>query len=93
MTKADRDAKPKWNYRTTGGGQFKAGPKCDACGKPTGDNYATDDRVCENTDGPGFYLCSRKTCQKACDSLEAEGGVEALRRLYTAQRAKSKGAL
>lgn len=37
---------------------------CDACGEVILDNYHTDDEICGNGDGPGFYLHS--TCGAIC---------------------------
>ncbi len=76
----------KWDERERGGGKFRAGPRCDACGKPTGADYMTDERVCGNSDGPGFFLCGRKRCTSARDAAEANGGLAALALLYTTQR-------
>lgn len=67
-------------------GKFIASPACDCCGKPTGRDYNTDDEVCGSTDGPGFYLCSRKRCGAKTEGLD----VEARRALYTAQRVKNR---
>lgn len=64
-------------------GRYTDGHKCDACNKPTGVDYFTDDEVCGGSDGPGFYLCARKGCEKRRDALE----VDARRALYTATRA------
>lgn len=65
-------------------GRYSKTPPCDACGKPVGTNYFTDDEVCGSSDGPGFYLCERKRCIKVRDNKT----VEERRALYTAQRAK-----
>lgn len=39
-------------------------PWCDACGEVILDEHHTDDEVCTNTDGPGFFLHS--TCGAIC---------------------------
>lgn len=69
--------------RRAADGKFRATPLCDACNKPVGTAYFTDDEVCGASDGPGFYLCERKRCLAARD-LDVEGR----RALYTAKRAE-----
>lgn len=69
-------------------GQYRKTAKCDACGKPVGTNYYTDDEVCGGSDGPGFYLCDRKRCMSKRDLPT----VEARRALYTAQREANEAA-
>ena len=51
--------------------------------------HFTDDRVCGNTDSPGFYLCGRAGCERARAKVEAEGGLGALKRYYITQRSKN----
>lgn len=63
-------------------GRYTASPLCDACGKPCGTAYFTDDEVCGGTDGPGFFLYERRSCIVA-RSLP----VEERRALYTRMRA------
>lgn len=77
--------KPRHDDRVVGGGKFKKSPPCDACGKPVGTDYMTDDEVVGNGDGPGFFLCDRKRCEAKRDALDVAGR----RALYTAQRAKN----
>jgi len=43
-------------------GRFLRTRPCDACGKPVGTAYFTDEEVCGASDGPGFYLCERRRC-------------------------------
>lgn len=62
-------------------GRYANSRACDACGKPVGTNYYTDDEVCEGSDGPGFFLCDRVRCMAKRD-LPLEGR----RALYEAQR-------
>jgi len=69
-------------------GRYSKAPACDACGKPTNEaERYTDDEVCTNTDGPGFFLCHRKRCIAARDLP-----LEERRTLYTEQRAKNDAA-
>lgn len=75
--------KERWNKRSDSG-KYKAGPRCDGCGKPTGDGYMTDEEVCGNTDGPGFYLCTRERCMKQFVGMD----VEERRAHYALWRAK-----
>lgn len=63
-------------------GKFKAGPRCDGCGKPIGTAYFTDEEVCGSTDGPGFLVCDRARCAKALEGLD----VEQRRARYAKQR-------
>ncbi len=73
------------------GGQFAAVPKCDFCGKPITGGHHSDTRVCDNSDGPGFYLCDRVRCVGARDALEKHQGLSALAEHYTRQRALNDG--
>jgi hypothetical protein len=75
--------KPAHTDRELKSGQYRKGPQCDACNKPTGTDYFTDVDVCDGGDGPGFFLCERKRCMARRDALD----VEARRALYTAARA------
>lgn len=75
----------KHDEREARGGRFKKTQPCDGCGKPTGADYCTDAEVCGGSDGPGFFLCSRKVCQKKLEPL----GVEERRALYTSTRGSS----
>ncbi len=59
--------------------------ECDACGKVAGDDHYTDDEVCDGGDGPGFFLCTRRSCMARRDRPELEG-VEERRAFYTARR-------
>jgi hypothetical protein len=68
-------------------GKFVSSPKCDACGKPVGTNYYTDDEVCSGSDGPGFYLCERKRCGASLEGLD----VVSRRSIYEKRRAKNDG--
>jgi hypothetical protein len=65
-----------------GNGKFDASPRCDCCSKPVGRDHCTDYDVCRETDGPGFYVCSRVRCGK---KLEGKT-VEERRVIYTAGR-------
>ncbi len=69
-------------------GQYRKSNPCDACGRSVGTAYYTDEEVCGNTDGPGFFLCDRVRCEKKRDLPD----VEARRALYTAQRALNDAA-
>jgi len=70
-------------------GRYAQSPACDACGKPVGVEYGTDNEVCGATDGPGFFLCHRARCAKKLEGLT----VEERRTLYTAQRNKNRACL
>jgi len=70
------------NDRDHRNGQYRKSNPCDACGEPVGTAYYTDEEVCGNTDGPGFFLCDRAKCHKKRDFP-----LEVRRALYTAQRA------
>lgn len=70
------------NDRDHRNGQYRKSNPCDACGKPVWTAYYTDEEVCGNTDGPGFFLCDRAKCHKKRDFP-----LEVRRALYTAQRA------
>lgn len=72
----------KWNERHDGSGRFTASPACDFCGKPIGNDHYTDEEVCGNGDGPGFYLCDRKRCTKQREGMS----VEERRMAYQLQR-------
>ena len=80
------DRSKKWGeeriQRSARTGRYVKSTPCDACGKPVGEDYCTDDEVCGSTDGPGFYLCTRARCAKRRDALD----VEARRAFYTEQR-------
>jgi len=78
--------KPAHTDREHASGQYRKGPQCDACNKPTGTDYFTDDEVCDGSDGPGFFLCDRKRCMARRDIAD----VEARRALYAATRAARK---
>lgn len=65
------------------GGRYRSSELCDACGKPVGTEYLTDDEVCGGGDGPGFFLCSRVRCCNKRDPLT----VDQRRALYTERRA------
>jgi hypothetical protein len=48
--------------------------RCDCCAEPlpiVGGvvDYATDDEVCEGSDAPGFYLCTRPDCARRYDGM------------------------
>jgi hypothetical protein len=62
-------------------GRYETKTPCDACGKPVTGAHLTDDEVCGGSDGPGFYLCSRKRC-----AAKIPDGLEDRRAYYTAQR-------
>lgn len=71
-------------------GRFQQSILCDCCGKPMGDldkegNHFTDGEVCGASDGPGFFLCHRKRCQKAQEGLN----IEERRKLFAAQRERN----
>lgn len=78
----------KWKERQDGSGRYTASPACDFCGKPIGNDHFTDFEVCENTDGPGFYLCGRVRCTKRRNELS----VEERRDRYTVQREHNRAA-
>ena len=63
-------------------GQYKETHRCDGCGKPVGVDHETDEEVTGNTDGPGFFLCSRVRCTNKRDALS----IQERRTLYTATR-------
>lgn len=67
-------------------GRYRTSPLCDCCNKPVGTAYFTDEEVCEGTDGPGFYICERKRCEKMREGLS----VEERRALYESARAARK---
>lgn len=64
-------------------GRYRQTALCDACNRPIGLDHVTDDEVCADGDGAGFYLCSRVRCETKRDRLD----VEARRALYAAARA------
>lgn len=47
-------------HNRRGNGQYELGPQCEACGKPAGHSYFSDERC--NEDGIGLVLCGRKRC-------------------------------
>ncbi len=53
-------------------GRYRKSPPCDACNKPVGTNWFTDDEVVGGSDGPGFYLCERKRCVAKREGLSVE---------------------
>jgi hypothetical protein len=75
--------------RLRSSGRFASHPKCDGCGRPCTEHF-TDDRVCGGGDGPGFFLCGRKSCVAKREAVEAQGGIGALRLYYTNQRTKNE---
>jgi len=77
--------------RLRSGGRFASHPKCDGCGKPCTEHFS-DERICGGSDGPGFYLCGRKTCSRKLEAIEAKGGLEALRAHCVAQRKENGSA-
>lgn len=77
----------KHNERERRTGRYSATPSCDACGKPVGADYYTDDEVCGGGDGPGFYLCGRAACVRRRDMPS----VDQRRALYETQRAANGG--
>ncbi len=64
-------------------GRFIESQRCDACDKPVGTAYYTDDAVCGSTDGPGFYICERKRCARKLEGLS----VDERRAIYVGVRA------
>lgn len=77
------DRRPMHEERDACSGRYKTSHPCDGCNRPVGTDHCTDSEVCGGTDGPGFFLCDRKSCAKKLDGL----GVEARRTVYTANRA------
>ena len=67
-------------------GRYAVEQLCDACGKPIHGEHVTDDEVCGNTSGPGFYLCQRDRCGKKLEKMSAPQR----RTLYEAQRAANE---
>lgn len=58
--------------------------RCDCCGENTRyPRHYTDEEVCGNGDGPGFFLCGRAACSVRYDGLD----VEARRAIFTEGRA------
>jgi hypothetical protein len=76
----------KHDKRDGSSGQFIRVALCDICGKGTGADYCTDDEVCQGSDGPGFYLCTRKRCGSKIEGLS----IEQRREIYTKQRAANR---
>lgn len=60
-------------------GRYRASPLCDACNRPVGTNWDTDDEACDGGDGPGFYLCERVRC-----TAKRDLPLEQRRALYAA---------
>lgn len=83
--KPEHEKLPKHELREDALGRFTSTPPCDACGKPTGADFYTDEEVCGGGDGPGFYLCGRKACIAKRSALD----VSAREILYTAQRERN----
>jgi hypothetical protein len=76
----------------TASGKFRQSILCDCCGMPIGDldkpgNHFTDDEVCGSSDGPGFFLCSRR----ACSIVYRGKSVDERREIFTAGRERIKG--
>ena len=70
-------------------GRYGREVTCDGCGRPIGgDEFYTDEEVCGGGDGPGFYLCQRKSCGQRHEGLP----VGDRRVLFTAQRAENRAA-
>jgi hypothetical protein len=80
-----KHTKPAHDRRDDATGRYKTSYPCDSCGKPVGTDYLTDDEVCDGSDGPGFFLCERKRCEKLPGRASAD--VEVRRAHYTAGRA------
>lgn len=78
--KLERHQHDQRDYRN---GRCVASARCDACGKPVGTAYYTDDEVCGGGDGPGFYLCERKRCGEKLRGLT----VDERRTVYERTRA------
>lgn len=76
--------KPMHTERETRTGRYAKSQPCDCCGKPVGTEFGTDEEVCGLTDGPGFYLCARKACEKKLAGLS----VEQRRALYVRREHK-----
>lgn len=67
-------------------GRYAREQRCDSCGRGifgATTEYATDEEVCGNGDGPGFFLCYRRP---RCAARYAGLDVEQRRTLFTAQR-------
>jgi hypothetical protein len=77
----------KRNRKTDG--QYALEIPCDCCGKPAGADYLTDDEVCGDSDGPGFYLCNRVRCAPRYEGKP----VEERRALFTAGRESANARL
>lgn len=69
------------NRRREADGRYAIELRCDCCGKPIHGEYATDAEVVGGGDGPGFYLCGRKSCGK----LQEGKSIEERRALYRAR--------
>lgn len=65
-------------------GRYGQKTLCDGCGKPVTGEHCTDDEICQGSDGPGFYLCTRKRCQDAIPEGASERQAH-----YTAQRERN----
>jgi len=69
-------------------GRYANERRCDGCGgRIKLDDYCTDEEVCGDTDGPGFYVCGRTRCPSSSSTLT----VEQRRAIYTSQRAINQG--
>lgn len=74
-------SKPIHDERASSG-RYSKSPTCDCCGLPVGTDPVCDEEVCGSTDGPGFFLCERRTCEAKRSNLSVEGR----RALYQAVR-------
>jgi hypothetical protein len=72
-------------YRNQHTGRYAHSQPCDGCGKPCGLDPMTDAEVCGSTDGPGFFLCARISCETRRDALDLQGR----RALYSATRLRT----
>jgi hypothetical protein len=82
------------DYRRDRVGRFTREDRCDSCGAVIahhrGAQYATDTDVCDNGDGPGFFLCVDKPkCEQRYQGMD----VESRRDLFTRQRAENDAAI
>jgi hypothetical protein len=75
--------------RDSRGGRFAKHPKCDCCGRPCTE-HLSDERVCGAGDGPGFYICGRRACERLAEKIESEGGLPALRAHYEETRRRNQ---
>jgi hypothetical protein len=78
-----KQPRPAHDARSERTGRYVESRRCDACGRPCGTDYGTDDDVCGGSDGPGFFLCL-----DYCNEVR-HLGVEERRHHYTAQRARN----